>query len=93
MCEWGTFEEVEVTVPADLSHTGISFRKVCKIDKCISDIVRALSQAGILMRASCCGHGKHNGSIILQDGRELVITYWKNKKSLGVVAEEATHQP
>ena len=48
-------------------------KKLCKIDRCIASIVRALEAAGINMRASCCGHGKGDGKIILQDGRELII--------------------
>jgi len=64
---------VRVKVPADLSHTGKEFWKVAAIDHCIAPIVEALQNAGIDMRGSCCGHGKSNGTILLQDGRVLVI--------------------
>jgi hypothetical protein len=73
MCKWGTTEIVEVTIPADLSHTGKAFKKKVGIDKCIAPIVKALEQGGIKMRGSCCGHGKTNGHIHLQDGRLLII--------------------
>lgn len=73
MCKWGTDEIVEVTIPADLSHTGKAYKKKVGIDKCIAPIVRALENAGILMRGSCCGHGKRDGDIHLQDGRILII--------------------
>lgn len=73
MCKWGTYEKVEVTIPAELSYTGEERKAVKKIDKCIAPIVRALEQAGIKMSASCCGHGKVDGRIDLQDGRILII--------------------
>jgi len=50
------------------------------IDSCIADIVRALSEGGIKMRGSCCGHYKGNGSIELQDGRQLIIKRSKKYK-------------
>ena len=43
------------------------------VDLCIADIVAALNAANIETRASCCGHGKQPGSIILDDGRELIV--------------------
>lgn len=73
MCKWGTTTDVEVTISADLSHTGKEFVKLAKIDSCIAQIVKALEQGGIRMRASCCGHGKGPGSITLEDGRVLLI--------------------
>lgn len=47
--------------------------KVQAIDACISPIVRALNEKGIATAASCCGHFNRWGSIILRDGRELII--------------------
>lgn len=44
-----------------------------EIDLCIADIVAALVAANIAPVASCCGHGKIPGSIVLEDGRELFI--------------------
>lgn len=73
MCKWGTSEEVLVTVPAELSYTHEDRVDVKKIDACIAPIVRALNEAGIRTDASCCGHGKTDGYIVLHDGRELVI--------------------
>ena len=64
---------VKVKIAADLSHTGKSFWKDVKIDACVADLVQALQSADIDMRSSCCGHGKTHGSILLQDGRELLI--------------------
>jgi len=62
-----------VKIPADLSHTGAEFWKLAEIDSCISHLVFTLQAAGIDMRGSCCGHGKGDGHIDLQDGRVLVI--------------------
>ena len=73
MCKWGTYTEVEVTIPAHLSHTGEAHKKICKIDSCIAPIVKALEDGGIMMTASCCGHGKTDGRIDLLDGRTLMI--------------------
>ncbi len=73
MCEWGTRKIVRVKIPADLSHSGKEYWKEAGIDSCIAPLVGALQSAGIDMRASCCGHGKGPGSIVLQDGRRLVV--------------------
>ena len=53
------------------------------IDYCIADIVAALNAANIKTVASCCGHGKIDTSIVLDDGREIVVKnavrFWENK--------------
>lgn len=86
MCKWGTSEVVEVTMqpfgtradsyckkhPEDPRCQG-EWKKKCKIDKCIASIVRVLEENGVRMLASCCGHGKGDGSILLLDRTELVI--------------------
>lgn len=46
------------------------------IDICIADIVACLNAGNIRTDASCCGHGKIEGSILLEDGRHIRI----NKK-------------
>jgi len=43
------------------------------IDICIADLVAALNAANIITDASCCGHGKIAGTILLEDGRCLNI--------------------
>jgi len=43
------------------------------IDYCIVPIVKALNDAGMFTVASCCGHGKQPGVIILKDRREVFI--------------------
>lgn len=39
----------------------------------IADLVSALNGSGVRTIASCSGHGKRPGNIVLADGRELVI--------------------
>lgn len=73
MCKWGISKEIMVHVSADLSCTGKDEYKLRKIDICITSIVKALDDSGIFMRGSCCGHGKADGKIDLQDGRTLIV--------------------
>ena len=42
-------------------------------DPCVAPIVGALNSAGIGTVASCCGHNHAPGSVILADGRHLLI--------------------
>lgn len=50
-----------------------SKRVTVGVDACIADIVQALNDAGIETAGCCCGHGNGDGSIILGDGRVLII--------------------
>ena len=66
MCKWGT--ETILMLPranGKIEPVGV--------DSCIASIVKALNKAGIRTLASCCGHNKIDGSIILADGRELLV--------------------
>lgn len=47
--------------------------RVHAIDYCIHHIVAALNAGGVLTTSSCCGHGSKLGTILLADGRELLI--------------------
>ena len=73
MCEYGDTVPILVKIPVDLSCTGETRWVAKPIDRCIATIVEALQCAGIDMRASCCGHGRRPGEILLQDGRILQI--------------------
>lgn len=73
MCKHGEHEMVRVRIPRDLSCSGRAKWKRMQIDRCIAPLVRALQAASICMRGSCCGHGKADGYISLEDGRTLVI--------------------
>lgn len=73
MCEWGDTVILSVPIPARLSHTGASRWAEKPIDRCIAPLVTALNAAGIYTASSCCGHGKQDGTIVLQDGRTLIV--------------------
>lgn len=47
--------------------------KIVCIDWCIHHIVAALNAGGVKTVACCCGHGKQDGRIDLEDGRVLWI--------------------
>lgn len=49
------------------------------VDICIAHIVAALNAGGVETVASCCGHGNLDGSVVLGDGRELVIRKYSGK--------------
>jgi hypothetical protein len=73
MCEHGDTVPVEVKVVAGVSHSGRDEWKVKPIDRCLSDLVRALQDGGIDMLGSCCGHGERQAQIVLADGRRLFV--------------------
>lgn len=66
MCEWGHTTKVKLCK----SRRGSCFADV---DECIAPIAQALNDAGIETTASCCGHGKLLGNIVLKDNRVLEI--------------------
>jgi hypothetical protein len=78
MCKWGTEILLFVNIPAEDSYTGEARWDYKPVDLCIAPIVQALNDAGILTAGCCCGHGKGEGSILLQDGRELFIRRREN---------------
>ena len=66
--------------------------RVRSIDFCISDIVAALNAANITTAASCCGHGRFPGSVLLDEAdRHIIICtkaafdelfiYWGSKNT------------
>ena len=74
MCKPGDTVQLRVPMPAHLSHTG-KFRWASKgVDRCIAPIVAALNADGIFTANCCCGHGRRRGSIVLHDGRTLIIS-------------------
>lgn len=73
MCVHGDDVILRVPIPAHLSHTGTARWDMKGVDRCIAPIVEALNAHGILTESCCCGHEKIPGSIMLQDGRELVV--------------------
>lgn len=73
MCKWGTSKVVKVTMQPDYYNYFTEWIKDCKVDSCIADIVETLEYNNVRMLASCCGHGKDDGKILLKDRSELII--------------------
>ena len=69
-CPIGSYE---CTIPMPI------YGKVQYIDICIADIVAALNAGNIRTVASCCGHGKMDGNIALEDGRVITIKNVEHK--------------
>lgn len=75
MCTWGTH--------CTLSRHTDSRGRPITVDECIAPLVLALNDAGVPTVASCCGHGRMPGNIILADGRECVIMpNWKTARAV-----------
>ena len=88
MCKWDG---------GDYTNTTIVFLsdRPRNIDKCLVPLIKALNHAGMTTVASCCGHGKRPGSVILADGRELLIcpdskTARKMDKTFPVLSDTPT---
>lgn len=69
MCDDHSGVLVEIPGASPRGHLGTKRG----IDACIAPLVEALNAAGFPTVASCCGHGHRPGSIVLEDGREVVI--------------------
>ncbi len=52
-------------------------------DPCIAPLITALNEAGLSTIASCCGHGRYPGWVMLRDGRDIVI-YPDHESNLAV---------
>jgi len=66
MCRWGESATVTLKTP----QRG---KLSVEVDRCIAPLVQALNDSGIETIASCCGHGRINGTIALRDGRWIEI--------------------
>ena len=73
MCKYGTTTNVAVTIPAELSFNNYPRKVIKPIDSCIASIVKGLEDNKVFMSGSCCGHGKNDGIILLQDNRTIII--------------------
>lgn len=89
MCKSGTSIKLRVPIPAHLSYTGEFRWDIKGVDACIAGIVQALNDAGIYTAGCCCGHGKHDGNIILHDGRELILPVKNQYLGDTIMAHEA----
>jgi len=62
MCKQGNEKQIKLTDGT-----------IKSCDECIQSIVQLFNDYGLQTTASCCGHEKQNGSIVLKDGREIMI--------------------
>lgn len=70
MCKWGTNTVVMID------------GKPRNIDSCIAPLVSALNAGGIRTVASCCGHGRLPGNIIIEG--DVFLTLLTREQSLAV---------
>lgn len=80
MCDW--YLEDVVLVPGTPEQRGVW------CDPCLAPLVGALNAAGIRTVASCCGHGRGAGSIIVAAGDghiELLITAFESGEGSALV--------
>lgn len=68
MCDYKNREEAMVTL-----YRNAEGKPIVWCDPCITPLVVALNSCGLSTVASCCGHNKRSGSIILSDGRVIEI--------------------
>lgn len=68
MCDHKNRESAMEIVERDSSG-----RPTVWCDPCLYSLIKALNIYGIRTVASCCGHGRRPGNIVLEDGRELII--------------------
>lgn len=85
MCNDHSGVLVEIPGASSRGHLG----KARGIDACIAPLVEALNKAGMPTVASCCGHGRRAGNVVLEDGREILIArnYDEGRLIDGVLAE------
>jgi hypothetical protein len=75
MSEQGDRILTNVHVAATVAFEGREIVKPMPIDSCIAGIVATLDANGLRMLASCCGHGKVPGTILLLDGTTITIPH------------------
>jgi hypothetical protein len=62
-------------------------------DPCIAPLVKALNDAGMRTRASCCGHGTHPTSVALADGRWVFVVDAEQADAISARLHEGRTQP
>ncbi len=87
MCKWGDTVPVRLKIEAQHSKTGKERYDYVHIDRCIAPMVEKLQKAGLEPVASCCGHNRAMGDILLKSGKVLIICHdadswlWINKRT------------
>lgn len=73
MCQYGQTKLCRVFINPQDSYTGKGRWTEKLIDACLVNQINQLNASGQLTRSCCCGHGKTEGTIILQDGSRISI--------------------
>ena len=60
-------------IPINLHHPTQRGFTQGSADPCIAPLVQALNDGGFQTVASCCGHGRRPGNIVLEDDRVITI--------------------
>ena len=68
MCDWPNREDAMTVIERRADG-----KPSVWCDPCIAPLVRALNTNGLRTAASCCGHGKQPPTVILDDGRWVVL--------------------
>lgn len=61
MCQHGTERNVK------LNHPRESGRRIVPVDACIADEVQMLNDMGVITVGSCCGHGKGQPHVLINE--------------------------
>jgi len=70
MCKWGTDMSVRLAYPLSVSG-----RTEVDVDACIAPLVQMLNDYGIHTTGCCCGHGRSEGSVLIdQEGQRVILT-------------------
>jgi hypothetical protein len=75
-------EHSHPTKPVFVKNSSNDVGMVIEIDACIAPVIEALQKAGIYTLTSCCGHGKEDGYILLENGG---LTVWKERARDSVI--------
>ena len=67
MCNWGIDTIIKLAYP--MPNSG---RTEIGVDACIAPLIQILNNYGIHTVGCCCGHGKANGSVLYEQGGEIL---------------------
>ena len=76
MCEHG--DEIVLDLPDNID-IGKKNRSI-SCDRCIATIITKLWKAGVQTLGCCCGHGKENPSIVMENGSDYVANSILSRK-------------
>ena len=67
MCAWG------INRPVTLAYQMlVSGRTEVDVDACLAPLIQALNDAGVQTVGCCCGHGRGQGSVLIQQDARII---------------------